>query len=252
MEIETTHAGFAALELSAETLASLEGKGYKAPTDVQSEAIPRALAGKDLVVQSLNQQINQARQRVSSIDGQLSQLSSQSASPAQLDKVRGEQTAAANSLSNLQQAAATNQTTTYQYDELGNLVGVTLPDGTQIGYLIATMVLGSTFLVVKGIEYPHKWVDHLMPGPSFDIAAFGGEGPHARIFYSFYFVMTGVHAFHMIVGLGLMAWITRRAARGDFVPVHHTALEMTGLYWHFVDVVWIFLFPLLYLIGRHG
>jgi cytochrome c oxidase subunit 3 len=122
----------------------------------------------------------------------------------------------------------------------------------QIVYLIATMLLGTTFLVVKGIEYHHKWVDHLMPGPSFDVAAFGAEGPHARIFYSFYFVMTGVHAFHMIVGLGLMAWITRRAARGDFVPVHHTALEMTGLYWHFVDVVWIFLFPLLYLIGRHG
>jgi cytochrome c oxidase subunit 3 len=122
----------------------------------------------------------------------------------------------------------------------------------QVVYLLATMLLGATFLCVKGVEYHHKWVDHLLPGPSFDVAAFGAEGPHARIFYSFYFVMTGVHAFHMIVGLGLMAWITRRAARGDFVPVHHTALEMTGLYWHFVDVVWIFLFPLLYLIGRHG
>ena len=122
----------------------------------------------------------------------------------------------------------------------------------QIGYLIATMLLGATFLGIKSIEYHHKWVDHLMPGPGFDVSVFGAEGPHARIFYSFYFVMTGLHAFHMVVGLGLMAWITRRAARGDFTPGHHTALEMTGLYWHFVDLVWIFLFPLLYLIGRHG
>jgi cytochrome c oxidase subunit 3 len=122
----------------------------------------------------------------------------------------------------------------------------------QILYLAGTMALGCVFLVIKSIEYHHKWVDHLMPGPSFDVAAFGGEGPHARIFYSFYFVMTGVHAFHMVVGLGLLAWIVRRAAKGDFTPANHTALEMSGLYWHFVDVVWIFLFPLLYLIDRHG
>jgi cytochrome c oxidase subunit 3 len=122
----------------------------------------------------------------------------------------------------------------------------------QIGYLVATILLGTTFLAIKAVEYHHKWVDHLMPGPGFDAAAFGAEGGHARIFFSFYFVMTGVHAFHMIVGLGLMLWITRRAVRGDFTPGHHTALEMSGLYWHFVDVVWIFLFPLLYLIGRHG
>jgi len=122
----------------------------------------------------------------------------------------------------------------------------------QVGFLLATMALGSTFLVVKAFEYHEKWVDHLMPGPAFDAAAFGPEGPHARIFYSFYFVMTGLHAAHMVVGIGVLAWIARRAARGDFTPAHHAAIEISGLYWHFVDVVWIFLFPLLYLIGRHG
>jgi cytochrome c oxidase subunit 3 len=122
----------------------------------------------------------------------------------------------------------------------------------QVGFLLATMALGTAFLVIKGFEYRHKWVDHLMPGPGFDVAAFGAEGPHARIFFSFYFVMTGLHAFHMVVGFGLLAWIARRASLGEFTPRHHTALEMTGLYWHFVDLVWIFLFPLLYLIGRHG
>jgi cytochrome c oxidase subunit 3 len=123
---------------------------------------------------------------------------------------------------------------------------------TQVGLLLATIALGTVFLVIKGFEYHHKWVDHLMPGPGFDVAAFGAEGPHARIFFSFYFVMTGLHAFHMVVGFGLLAWVARRAGRGEFTSRNYTALEMTGLYWHFVDLVWIFLFPLLYLIGRHG
>ena len=122
----------------------------------------------------------------------------------------------------------------------------------QVGFLVLTMLLGATFLGIKGIEYHEKWVSHLMPGPSFDAAAFGEEGPHVRIFISFYFVMTGLHALHMIIGIGILSWIARRAARGEFTPEHHSALEMGGLYWHFVDVVWIFLFPLLYLIGRHG
>jgi cytochrome c oxidase subunit III len=124
--------------------------------------------------------------------------------------------------------------------------------GAQVGLVLATMALGTAFLVIKGFEYHHKWVDHLMPGPSFDAAAFGAEGGHARIFFSFYFVMTGLHAFHMVIGFGLLAWVAGRARRGDFTPKHHAALEMTGLYWHFVDLVWIFLFPLLYLIGRHA
>ena len=121
----------------------------------------------------------------------------------------------------------------------------------QVSNLIATIALGMTFIVIKGFEYHHKWVDHLMPGRGFDVSQFGSEGPHARIFFSFYFVMTGLHAFHMLVGFGLLAWVAARAHRGDFTPKHHSALEMTGLYWHFVDLVWIFLFPLLYLIGRH-
>jgi len=122
----------------------------------------------------------------------------------------------------------------------------------QVGFLAVTMLLGVVFLAIKSVEYHEKWVSHLMPGPGFDAAQFGEEGPHVRIFISFYFVMTGLHALHMIIGIGILAWIARRAARGEFTPEHHSALEMSGLYWHFVDVVWIFLFPLLYLIGRHG
>ena len=75
--------------------------------------------------------------------------------------------------------------------------------------------------------------------------------PHAKIFFFLYFAMTDVHSTHMVVGAGLMAWIFLRAKRGEFVPGHHDALVMSGLYWHFVDIVWIFLFPMIYLLGFH-
>ena len=74
----------------------------------------------------------------------------------------------------------------------------------------------------------------------------------AEIFFSFYFALTGLHALHMVVGLALLAFVAAQAARGRYGPGHHSQLETAGLYWHFVDVVWIFLFPLLYLIGRHA
>jgi cytochrome c oxidase subunit 3 len=73
-----------------------------------------------------------------------------------------------------------------------------------------------------------------------------------QIFFSFYFAMTGLHAFHMVIGLGLLTWLTLRASRGEFDGRYYTPMELGGLYWHFVDIVWIFLFPLLYLISRHS
>lgn len=73
-----------------------------------------------------------------------------------------------------------------------------------------------------------------------------------EIFFSFYFAMTGLHAFHMVIGLGLLTWLLMRASRGQFGPDYFTPMELGGLYWHFVDIVWIFLFPLLYLISRNA
>lgn len=116
-------------------------------------------------------------------------------------------------------------------------------------FLVATMFLGAVFLGVKAVEYSHKFHDHLVPGPHFQF-----PGPHARpaeIFYSLYFTMTGLHAAHMIVGLGILTVLVLQARKGRYGPHYSTPVEMSGLYWHFVDVVWIFLFPLLYLIGRH-
>ena len=113
--------------------------------------------------------------------------------------------------------------------------------------LVLTMILGSVFLGIKAYEYHHKYVERLVPGPDF---RFTGE-EHARIFFSLYFAMTGLHALHMIIGIGVLAVMLVMGARGRFGPQYHNPIECSGLYWHFVDIVWIFLFPLLYLVGRH-
>lgn len=120
---------------------------------------------------------------------------------------------------------------------------------TQVMWLVATMIFGTAFLGVKVVEYTDKFTHHLVPGPNFQ---WPGQYPAgAEIFYSLYFCMTGLHALHMIIGLGLMAVITIMAWRGTFDGSYYTPVEVSGLYWHFVDIVWIFLFPLLYLIGAH-
>ncbi len=122
-------------------------------------------------------------------------------------------------------------------------------------FLIATMILGATFLGVKAYEYDQKFVEHVVPGldwaPQGETLARlapGGLG-HAQIFFIFYFAMTGLHALHMIIGFGLLLWLLIRARKGSFTPHYFAPVEVVGLYWHFVDIVWIFLFPLLYLIG---
>jgi cytochrome c oxidase subunit 3 len=118
--------------------------------------------------------------------------------------------------------------------------------------LLITMFFGTCFLVIKGFEYHEHWVDMKVP-------LFGGhwnysEAPQfahqAQILFCFYFFMTGFHAIHMLVGLGIMATIFMMARKGTFGPDYYTPVEVSGLYWHFVDIVWIFLFPLLYLIGH--
>ena len=112
-----------------------------------------------------------------------------------------------------------------------------------------TAVLGAVFLGIKSYEYWHKFHEHLVPGPHFHWP--GTEGNVAEIFFSLYFALTGLHALHMIIGLGIMAWLFWMAWSGRVGPAYHSPVEIAGLYWHFVDIVWIFLFPLLYLIGRH-
>ena len=146
------------------------------------------------------------------------------------------------------------------------------------GFLIATLGLGTVFLGVKVKEYKQKFDHHLIPGHGFDMTyrathpapdddpkeiaaekeevekAFASDpdtNAHAQLYFSLYFGMTGLHALHMIVGAGLLVWLIKGSFRGRFTPQYNTPVEIVGLYWHFVDIVWIYLFPLLYLIDRH-
>jgi cytochrome c oxidase subunit III len=116
-------------------------------------------------------------------------------------------------------------------------------------FLLLTILLGLVFLGIKGLEYAHKFEEHLVPGREFV-----AEGLHAaqiQLFFGFYFSMTGMHALHMIIGIGILGALARQAWHGRFSAAYFTPVELSGLYWHFVDIVWIFLFPLLYLLGRH-
>ncbi len=136
--------------------------------------------------------------------------------------------------------------------------------------LVLTILLGLTFLGIKAVEYRDKYEDNLIPGRLIpghgfnpQVAEPGDHDKHklhllpgasvknVEMFYWIYFAMTGMHALHMIIGVGLMLVILYLSAKGRFSPEYYNPVEITGLYWHFVDIVWIFLFPLLYLLGRH-
>jgi cytochrome c oxidase subunit III len=140
----------------------------------------------------------------------------------------------------------------------------------QILCLVLTLVLGLTFLGIKAVEYYDKYEDRLIPGRLIPGAPFGPavaqEGDHdphklhllpgasvrqVELFYWIYFAMTGMHALHMIIGAGLLTFLIIFSIKGRYDPEYHSPVEVIGLYWHFVDIVWIFLFPLLYLLGRH-
>lgn len=120
-------------------------------------------------------------------------------------------------------------------------------------FLVSTLILGSVFLGIKAIEYHQKYVEHHIPGTNFlfEPGASAATNAHAQLFFSLYFAMTGLHALHMIVGAGLLIWLIKQSLAGRFSQEYNTPVENIGLYWHFVDIVWIYLFPLLYLIDRH-
>jgi cytochrome c oxidase subunit 3 len=117
-------------------------------------------------------------------------------------------------------------------------------------FLILTMIFGTIFLWIKWIEWHAKWVEHLVPGFNFQY-----DQPqfvhNAQILFFLYFAMTGMHALHMVIGVGLLTFLLVQAIRRVFHASYFAPVEMIGLYWHFVDIVWIFLFPLLYLIGQN-
>ena len=123
-------------------------------------------------------------------------------------------------------------------------------------WLILTIIFGSIFLGVKVVEYKDKFDHGFIPGIA-DHGLFINHETHQprptgfALYFALYFAMTGLHAIHMIIGIPILAIIAINGLRGKYGPPYYTPVEMTGLYWHFVDIVWIFLFPLLYLIGAH-
>jgi cytochrome c oxidase subunit 3 len=120
--------------------------------------------------------------------------------------------------------------------------------GQIIFWLILTMILGALFLGLKlRFEWYHDYVDGIVPGVQWFYN--GPYAPGVKMFMCFYFFMTGLHALHMVVGLGVLTVLVVMTARNRFSSEYYAPLEISGLYWHFVDIVWIFLFPLLYLIG---
>jgi cytochrome c oxidase subunit 3 len=134
-----------------------------------------------------------------------------------------------------------------------------------VGWLLATIVLGGVFLGIKAVEYREKWEKRHVPGLNFSAAGFTHQDPNypedkplapdmaekTQVYFSLYFAMTGMHALHMIIGVSILIILVIRAWGGAYTQGHMTTVENFGLYWHFVDIVWIFLFPLLYLISRH-
>jgi len=118
--------------------------------------------------------------------------------------------------------------------------------------LILTMIFGIAFICVKFTEYYLHYKDHLVPWLNFQYPEHPALAHNAEILFCFYFFMTGFHALHMFVGLGLLTYLLIKNEKIVFGPDYYSPVEIIGLYWHFVDIVWIFLFPLLYLIGAHG
>lgn len=118
-----------------------------------------------------------------------------------------------------------------------------------LGYLLATMLIGAVFIAIKFTEYYQHYMDQKAPGINFV-----SPDPMARqveLFFVFYFVMTGLHAVHMIIGIGLLSVLAARTTLGRFNPEYYTPIEAVGLYWHFVDIVWVFLYAIFYLPGVH-
>jgi cytochrome c oxidase subunit 3 len=115
--------------------------------------------------------------------------------------------------------------------------------------LVLTLLCAATFMVIKGFEYHHKWVEGFLPGKYFHPKEPFASGKDAGVFFALYFMMTGVHGLHVLIGMGLITWILIRNQKGHFSQRYYSPVENVGLYWHLVDMVWIYLFPLLYLVS---
>ena len=119
-----------------------------------------------------------------------------------------------------------------------------------VSLLVGTGALGITFLAMHAVEYYHEYREHLIPG--IDFAQSGLQARATELFFCLYYFITGFHSLHVLIGALLILVLALRVARGAFGPHRYTTLELTALYWHLVDIVWIFVYPAIYLVGRSG
>jgi len=115
--------------------------------------------------------------------------------------------------------------------------------------LVITLICACTFLVIKYFEYAHKFHEGLLPGAHYTGPALHATPHQIGVFFSVYFIMTGIHGLHVLIGMGLITWVLIRCLKNEFSGRYYSPVEGVGLYWHLVDLIWIYLFPLLYLIG---
>lgn len=115
-----------------------------------------------------------------------------------------------------------------------------------VGLLVATIVLAGAFLVIKYFEYAHKFHVGLLPGEHYFYEGLVNPNPH--MFFGIYFLMTGLHGIHVVIGMTVLSWVCWKAAKGHFYEGYNTPVDLAALYWHLVDLIWIYLFPLLYLV----
>lgn len=115
--------------------------------------------------------------------------------------------------------------------------------------LAVTILCGAIFMVIKYFEYTHKFHTGFLPGRYLDLAATGAQHANLGMYFGFYYCMTGLHGIHVLIGMGLITWLLFRTIRGDFNSEYYQPVEGVGIFWHIVDLIWIFLFPLLYLVG---
>lgn len=127
--------------------------------------------------------------------------------------------------------------------------------GALIRNLLITAALGTAFMVMKGFEYAEDFHENLLPGPRFaanfhkDAVDRGLDPGKVQLFLCFYYIMTGIHGIHIIIGIGCILWLVWEAQRGTIPPENYSTVEIVSLYWHLVDAIWLFLMPLLYLAG---
>lgn len=117
-----------------------------------------------------------------------------------------------------------------------------------VGWLGLTVVLGCAFLAIKAVEYRVDYLEHLVPALNFQYA--GPQADQVELFFYMYFLITGVHALHVLIGIVCIATVAVMASRNAFTAQYYTPVDVTGLYWHLVDIIWLFVFPVLYLVSR--